>query len=137
MSDVPTMILNNGVQIPQLGFGTFLVPPEDAEQVVSAALETGYRSIDTAAAYGNEEGVGRAIAASGPGHRGPLVPIVDRYLETWRALEKLAADGRVRTIGVSNFRPSSCDACSPRPLSGTASPLPRWCCAATCNLATS
>ncbi|MGH3931642.1 MAG: aldo/keto reductase [Pseudonocardiaceae bacterium] len=142
MSDVPTMTLNNGVPIPQLGFGTFLVPPEDAEQVVSTALETGYRSIDTATAYRNEEGVGRAIAASGlprdevfvttkvwnsdHGYDEALrafdrsarrlgldtvdlylihwpVPIVDRYVETWRALEKLVADGRVRTIGVCNF----------------------------------
>ena len=59
------MTLNNGVQIPQLGFGVFQVPPEQTERVVSLALETGYRSIDTAAAYGNEEGVGRAIASSG------------------------------------------------------------------------
>lgn len=138
------MTLNNGVQIPQLGFGVFQVPPEEAERVVSVALEAGYRSIDTAAAYRNEEGVGRAIAASGL-PRGEIfvttkvwnsdhgygealrafdrsarrlgldtvdlylihwpVPIVDRYAETWRALEKLAADGRVRAIGVSNFKP--------------------------------
>ncbi|MGH3618554.1 MAG: aldo/keto reductase, partial [Pseudonocardiaceae bacterium] len=65
MSGVLTMTLNNNVQIPQLGFGVFQVPPQDAERVVSTALETGYRSIDTAAAYQNEEGVGRAIASSG------------------------------------------------------------------------
>ncbi|MGH3911910.1 MAG: aldo/keto reductase [Pseudonocardiaceae bacterium] len=141
MSNVPTMTLTNGVQIPQLGFGTFQVPPDDTERVVSTALEIGYRSIDTAAAYQNEEGIGRAVAASGlsrdevfvttklwnsdHGYDEALrafdrsarrlgldtvdlylihwpVPIMDRYVETWRALEKLAADGRVRAIGVSN-----------------------------------
>jgi 2,5-diketo-D-gluconate reductase A len=142
MSDVLTITLNNNVQIPQLGFGVFQVPAEDAERVVSTALETGYRSIDTAAAYHNEEGVGRAIASSGlardavfvttklwnsdhgydqalrafDASAGRLgldtvdlylihwpVPTADRYVETWKALEKLAADGRVRAIGVSNF----------------------------------
>ena len=142
MSDVLTVTLNNNVQIPQLGFGVFQVPPQDAERVVSTALETGYRSIDTAAAYQNEEGVGRAIASCGlprdeifvttklwnanHGYDQALrafdasaqrlgldtvdlylihwpVPTADRYVETWKALEKLAADGRVRAIGVSNF----------------------------------
>ncbi|MGB7799051.1 MAG: aldo/keto reductase [Pseudonocardiaceae bacterium] len=142
MSDVLTITLNNNVGIPQLGFGVFQVPPEDTERVVSIALETGYRSIDTAAAYQNEEGVGRAIASSGlardevfvttklwnsdHGYDQALrafdvstrrlgldavdlylihwpVPATDRYVETWKALEKLAADGRVRAIGVSNF----------------------------------
>ncbi len=65
MPDVPSLSLNNGVQMPQLGFGVFQVPPDEAEKVVSLALEAGYRSIDTAAVYENEEGVGRAIAASG------------------------------------------------------------------------
>ncbi|MGH3884524.1 MAG: aldo/keto reductase [Pseudonocardiaceae bacterium] len=136
------MTLNNGVQIPQLGFGVFQVPPEETERVVSLALETGYRSIDTAAAYGNEEGVGRAIASAGlaraevfvttklwNAHHGYdqalrafdvsarrlgldivdlylihwPVPAADKYVETWKALEKLASDGRVRAIGVSNF----------------------------------
>jgi 2,5-diketo-D-gluconate reductase A len=142
MSDVLTITLNNNVQIPQLGFGVFQVPLEDAERVVSTALKAGYRSIDTAAAYQNEEGVGRAIASSGlarddifvttklwnsdhgydqalrafDASAGRLgldtvdlylihwpVPTADRYIETWKALEKLAADGRVRAIGVSNF----------------------------------
>ncbi|MBV9162604.1 MAG: aldo/keto reductase [Pseudonocardiales bacterium] len=142
MSDVPTITLNNNVQIPQLGFGVFQVPPQDTERVVSTALETGYRSIDTAAAYQNERGVGRAIASCGldrdevfvttklwnsdHGYDQALrafdasarrlgldtvdlylihwpVPAADRYVETWKALEKLAADGRVRAIGVSNF----------------------------------
>lgn len=62
---VPTITLNDGAKIPQLGFGVFLVDPNEAERIVSDALEVGYRHIDTAAIYGNEEGVGRAIAASG------------------------------------------------------------------------
>lgn len=62
---VPTLTLNDGHTIPQLGFGVFQVDPAEAERIVSVALEAGYRHIDTAAVYGNEEGVGRAIAASG------------------------------------------------------------------------
>jgi 2,5-diketo-D-gluconate reductase A len=62
---VPTIALNDGHTIPQLGFGVFLVDPDGAERVVTDALEVGYRHIDTAAAYENEEGVGRAIRASG------------------------------------------------------------------------
>ncbi len=62
---VPPIILNNGVEMPQLGFGVWQVPDDEAEQTVATALEAGYRSIDTAAAYGNEEGTGKAIEASG------------------------------------------------------------------------
>ena len=65
MSTVPQIRLNDGTAIPQLGFGVFQVPPEDVADVVSKALETGYRSIDTAAAYRNEAGVGQAIRDSG------------------------------------------------------------------------
>jgi 2,5-diketo-D-gluconate reductase A len=142
MRDVSTITLNNNVRIPQLGFGTFQLSPRDTERVVSTALEAGYRSIDTAAAYHNEKGVGKAIASSGlprdeifvttklwnadHGYDRALrafeasarrlgldtvdlylihwpLPSADRYVETWKALEKLAADGRVRAIGVSNF----------------------------------
>jgi 2,5-diketo-D-gluconate reductase A len=142
MRGVSTITLNNNVRIPQLGFGTFQLSPRDTERVVSTALEAGYRSIDTAAAYHNEKGVGKAIASSGlsrdeifvttklwnadHGYDRALrafeasarrlgldtvdlylihwpVPSADRYVETWKALEKLAADGRVRAIGVSNF----------------------------------
>ncbi len=138
----PVVTLNNGARIPQLGFGVFQVPVEQTAAVVSTALEIGYRSIDTAAAYQNEEGVGRAIASSGlardevfvttklwnayHGYDRALrafdasarrlgldvvdlylihwpVPAADRYVETWKALEKLASDGRARAIGVSNF----------------------------------
>ncbi|AJE43295.1 aldo/keto reductase [Streptomyces nodosus] len=62
---VPPTILNNGVEMPQLGFGVWQVPDAEAERAVATALEAGYRSIDTAAIYGNEEGVGRAVSASG------------------------------------------------------------------------
>ncbi|MFD6782046.1 aldo/keto reductase [Streptomyces diastaticus] len=65
MSKVPPIILNNGVQMPQLGFGVWQVPDDEAFTAVGAALEAGYRSIDTAAAYGNEEGTSKAIARSG------------------------------------------------------------------------
>ncbi|MCU1532165.1 MAG: 2,5-diketo-D-gluconic acid reductase [Arthrobacter sp.] len=62
---VPTVTLNNGLQIPQLGFGVFQVPPEETQRIVEDALEAGYRHIDTAAAYRNEAGVGAAVAALG------------------------------------------------------------------------
>ena len=60
-----TVTLNDGTTIPQLGFGTFQVPPEDTAATVATALEVGYRHIDTAQGYQNEEGVGQAIASSG------------------------------------------------------------------------
>ncbi|MGW5927485.1 aldo/keto reductase [Streptomyces anulatus] len=145
MSTVPTVTLNSGVTIPQLGFGVFQVPDDETTAAVSAALEAGYRSIDTAAIYGNEVGVGRALAASGipreelfvttklwnadQGYDATLAafdaslaklgldyvdlylihwptPAHDLYPESWRALEKLAADGRIRAAGVSNFQPA-------------------------------
>ncbi|MGB3329742.1 MAG: aldo/keto reductase [Thermomicrobiales bacterium] len=62
---VPTITLNNGIAIPQLGFGVFQIPASDAEQAVSRALAAGYRHIDTAAAYYNEAGVGAGVRASG------------------------------------------------------------------------
>ncbi|MGH3496756.1 MAG: aldo/keto reductase [Nocardioidaceae bacterium] len=65
MSHVPQIALNNGVEIPQLGFGVWQVSTQDIEPAVAKALEVGYRHIDTAAMYGNEAGVGRAMRASG------------------------------------------------------------------------
>lgn len=65
MPDVPTIALNNGVEIPQIGYGVFQIPPDETEKAVSAALEAGYRHLDTATAYKNEEAVGKAIAGSG------------------------------------------------------------------------
>jgi len=62
---VPALTLNDGNTIPQLGFGVFQIPPKDTATAVSQALEVGYRHIDTAQMYGNEAGVGEAVAASG------------------------------------------------------------------------
>jgi len=67
VTPVPDIILNNGQPIPQLGFGVFLIRPEETAEAVSTALETGYRHIDTAEMYGNEREVGEAIAKSGLG----------------------------------------------------------------------
>ncbi len=142
MPNTPDILLNNGVRIPQLGFGVFQVAPDEVIEPVRTAIEAGYRLIDTAAAYQNEEGVGKAIAQSGvprdelfittklwnadQGYDSTLkafdtsmaklglerldlylihwpLPKRNLYVDTWRALEKLYADGRVRAIGVSNF----------------------------------
>ena len=65
MTQVPTVKLNNGVEIPQFGFGVFQVPPDETAQTVRAAFDAGYRHIDTAQMYGNEEGVGAGLRASG------------------------------------------------------------------------
>ncbi|NUS78936.1 MAG: aldo/keto reductase [Streptomyces sp.] len=142
---IPTVTLNNGIEIPQLGFGVFQVPDPETAAAVTSALEAGYRSIDTAAIYGNEKGVGQALAASGiardelfvttklwnadQGYDATLkafdaslaklgldfvdlylihwpTPARDLYRESWRAIEKLAGEGRVRAAGVSNFQPA-------------------------------
>ncbi|WP_413784697.1 aldo/keto reductase [Mycolicibacterium llatzerense] len=71
----PTLTLNDGTSIPVVGLGVWQTPAEDTERAVSAALHAGYRHIDTAAAYGNEAGVGRAVAASG-------IPREDVYVVT-------------------------------------------------------
>ncbi len=134
--------LSNGVKMPWLGLGVFRIADgPDVEQVVQWALDAGYRSIDTAAVYGNEAGLGRAIRASGVPREEIFVttkvwntdqgyertlrafdsslkhldmdyldlyvihwPVKDTTRDTWRALEKLYRDGRVRAIGVSNFQ---------------------------------
>ncbi|MFD7898346.1 aldo/keto reductase [Streptomyces sp. NPDC059743] len=145
MSKVPTLTLNNGIEMPQLGFGVWQVPDAEAVKAVATALESGYRSIDTAAIYGNEEGTGQAIAASGiareelfvttklwnsdQGYESALrafdtsleklgLDYVDLYLihwprpdagtyvDTYKAFEKIHADGRAKAIGVSNFLPA-------------------------------
>ncbi|SDS97391.1 aldo/keto reductase [Microterricola viridarii] len=72
---IPTLSLNNGIEIPALGFGVFQTPPEETTDSVTAALEVGYRHIDTAAAYLNEREVGQAISASG-------IPRDELFLET-------------------------------------------------------
>ena len=65
VTTVPALRLNNGVEIPQLGFGVFQIKPVDTVEAVSKALEVGYRHIDTAQMYGNEKEVGQAIGKSG------------------------------------------------------------------------
>ncbi|MBT2594941.1 aldo/keto reductase [Arthrobacter sp. ISL-72] len=162
MKTSPRLSLNNGVLIDQLGFGLYKVPPADAAGLVTMALEAGYRHFDTAAMYGNETGVGKAIGAlsgyagGGPGGgSGEAAPplsredlfvttkvwnddhgydatmrafatsmsnlgmeYIDLYLihwpcarrglftESYRAMETLYREGRIRAIGVSNFQPA-------------------------------
>lgn len=145
MSNVPAVTLSNGIRMPQLGFGVYKVPEEETREVVTTALEAGYRSFDTATLYDNEAGTGAALAASGiprgelfvttklwntdQGHDAALrafdlsldrlgmdyvdlylihwpLPRRDLYVETWRALEKVHAEGRAKAIGVSNFHPA-------------------------------
>ncbi len=140
---MPSVILNDGHLIPRLGFGVFQVPEGQTFDTVTAALEAGYRSIDTAAAYGNEAEVGRAITESGipredvfvttklwnsdQGYDSTLrafdasmerlgfdyldlylihwpVPQADRYIDTFRAFQTLKSQGRIGSIGVSNFQ---------------------------------
>ena len=97
---VPTVTLNNGVEMPVLGFGVFQVPPEQTEEVVTDALAAGYRSLDTAAAYRNEEAVGRAIERSG-------IPREELFITTklWiqdagEANAKRAFESSLRRLGV-------------------------------------
>jgi len=142
MSSVPTVTLNNGVQMPLLGFGVFQIPDlAECERSVTDALSVGYRLLDTAGSYGNEEAVGNAIKRSGVRRDEIFVttklwiqdagddkarrafdrsmkrlqldvldlflihqPIGDVY-GSWRAMETLYREGRIRAIGVSNFHP--------------------------------
>jgi len=144
VASVPAITLNNGVEIPQLGFGVFQIPPDETVEATSAALEIGYRHIDTAQMYRNEREVGIAVRESGiprdqvfvtsklnngPRERDDILQSFDRslgdlgfeyldlflihwplpnssdYAARWRALEEIYASGRVRAIGVSNFKP--------------------------------
>ena len=139
-NDQPYTTLRNGVQMPLLGLGVYDMYEKEAEQAVLDALEIGYRLIDTAALYGNEKEVGKAVKQSGisrneifiitkvgdsdQGYDSTLkafdtsmkklnAEYIDLYLihwpikhkrkETWRALEKLYSEKRVRTIGVANY----------------------------------
>ena len=65
MTSVPNIALNNGIEIPQLGFGVYQVRPQDTKEATLQAFEVGYRHIDTAQMYGNEKGVGEAVRESG------------------------------------------------------------------------
>lgn len=149
-TNVPALTLNNGTTIPQLGFGVFQVPPEQTADTVTKAFEAGYRHIDTAQMYGNEQETGVAIAAAGIPrdelyvtsklnngyHRPddarrafdetiaklgldhvdlflihwPLPTLYDGdYVSTWKTLTEFVADGRARSVGVSNFQPAHLD----------------------------
>lgn len=137
-----TIALADGFNMPRFGLGVYKVQEgEEVVESVKAALAAGYKSIDTAALYKNEDGVGRAIKESGvpreelfvttkvwntdQGYDSTLAafeasinklkldyvdlylvhwPVKGKYKETWKALEKLRQDGRVRSIGVSNFQ---------------------------------
>lgn len=142
MPKSPLITLNNGVEIPQLGFGVYQISPDTVREATLAAVDAGYRHVDTAAAYANEKGVGEAVRDCGlardqifittklrnadQGYENTLsafetsrrslgVEVVDLYLihwpyvlhdlyvDSWKAMEKLYADGAVRAIGVSNF----------------------------------
>ena len=155
-SQMDTYKLSNGVTIPCLGFGTWQTPDgETAVQSVRCAIDAGYRHIDTAQAYGNEESVGKAIRLSGVPRKDLFIttklwnanhsydltlrsfdesmnklgldyldlflihwpnPIAfrDRWqeanAESWKAMEELVDAGRIRAIGISNFRPHHMDA---------------------------
>ncbi|OBB17332.1 aldo/keto reductase [Mycolicibacterium elephantis] len=140
----PSIKLNDGNSIPQVGLGVWQTPPEDTERAAATALDAGYRHIDTAAAYGNEREVGQAVAKSGlaredvfvttklwnsdQGYDSTLkafdasmqrlgtdyldlylihwpVPANDAYVDTFKAFAHLRDQGRIRSIGVSNFEP--------------------------------
>lgn len=100
MSHAPALTLNNGVSMPQLGFGVWQVPDDEAAHAVGLALEAGYRSIDTAAVYANEKGTGAAIAASG-------LPREEVFVTTklWNsASETWTRDGVLREMDASLAR---------------------------------
>jgi 2,5-diketo-D-gluconate reductase A len=142
MAQVPNLKLNDGNSIPQLGLGVWQVPQEITARVVVDGIKAGYRSIDTAEGYNNEEGVGEAIRQAGVarselfitsklrngGHARDLalksfdetmkklgleqldlflihwpVPSQNKYVEAWKVLVEKQKEGRIRSIGVSNF----------------------------------
>jgi 2,5-diketo-D-gluconate reductase A len=145
MSSIPDITLNDGNKIPQLGFGVFQIEPENTKQAVTKAFEIGYRHIDTAEMYKNEEQVGEAIKDSAIERSAlfitsklnnsmhnpddakkafeetlkkigsdyidlflihwPLPTLYDGdFIKTWKVLESFKADGRAKSIGVSNFQ---------------------------------
>jgi 2,5-diketo-D-gluconate reductase A len=144
MPAVPMLKMNDGNQIPQLGFGVFQIDPDETTESVRTALDVGYRLIDTAQGYHNEEAVGEALGNSGIAREDVFVttkltnskqgrdktlaafddsmrklrldvldlflihwpvPKADLYVETWKAFDELRREGRIRSIGVSNFTP--------------------------------
>ena len=144
----PTLRLNDGASIPQIGLGTWPLSDDEVAPMVVAAIEAGYRHIDTAYRYGNERGVGRGIRDSGIRREDLFVttkldgafqgadraiagldeclqrleldyvdlllihwplPQRNEYVSTWKTFEQLAAAGKARSIGVSNFKPAHID----------------------------
>ncbi len=145
---VPTLPLNDGHTMPQIGLGTASLNDDKVAPVIVSAIEAGYRHIDTAYRYGNQRGVGKGIRQSGI-HRQELfvttkldgefqgneraiagldeclrqlgldyvdlllihwpLPQRDQYISTWKTFEKLVDAGKVRSIGVSNFKPAHLD----------------------------
>ncbi|ODQ92157.1 aldo/keto reductase [Mycolicibacterium holsaticum] len=140
----PSIKLNDGQSIPQVGLGVWQTPPEDTERAAATALSAGYRHIDTAAAYGNEREVGQAVAKSGLAREDVYVttklwnadhgydstrrafdasmdrlgldyldlylihwpvPAQNAFVDTFKAFADLRDQGRIRSIGVSNFEP--------------------------------
>src|SRR5687767_15414448 len=93
-NEIPELTLNNGVKMPVLGFGVYQVPAEQTEQAVSDALAAGYRSLDTAAAYQNEEAVGRAIANSG-------IPRSELFVTTKLWIQDVGEDNARRAFEAS------------------------------------
>ena len=99
-SQVPTVTLNNGVQMPILGFGVFQIPADQTEQAVTDALAAGYRHLDTAASYGNEAAVGRAIAASGIPRAELFVTTKLWVQDTGEEPTRRAFDASLRRLGL-------------------------------------
>ena len=145
---IPTTTLNDGTDLPVLGFGAWQLMPDRAEDVLGHAFAAGFRHVDTAHAYRNEEAVGAAIRGSGVPRddiflttklwndrhgydealracEGSLerlgldrvelylihwpVPMMDRYVDSWKAMIRLREEGVVRSIGVSNFEEAHLD----------------------------
>lgn len=144
MSNQPMITLNDGRTMPQLGLGVWQIPDPETAEIVKTGISIGYRSIDTAALYRNERGVGDGIRASGVDRKDLFLttklwnnrqgydqtfksfdqtlsrlgldyvdlylihwpaPMENKYVETWKAFIKLREEGRVKSIGVSNFLP--------------------------------
>ena len=100
---VPTVTLNNGVEMPILGFGVYQIPPEQTEHAVTDALAAGYRHLDTAAAYGNEEAVGRAVAASGIAREELFVTTKLWVQDTGEENTKRAFDVSLQKLGLDHL----------------------------------
>lgn len=148
MAQQPRLTLSDANSIPQLGFGLWQVPNDDAPAAIAEAIKVGYRSIDSAQGYQNEAGVGDAIRQTDVPRSELFItskltnskhayddalksfdvtmeklgvdqldlflihwprPMHDQYVEAWKALVKLQADGRIKSIGVSNFNPDHLD----------------------------